>query len=299
MSNNIVQSKQPGVLFARYEQAIPVRGCKFSLSHIKDFYREIEKINKKFGESVILGLPRIEEMTDEQWQEHKDFLLEDGFRLTVTIIGWEDQSVYGDTAEIFDDEEIPKPIKSIHFNNITSFSRHAEGREPLNRVSVTIDFEKPSLFDPNPLVSEATQNDGIVNISASDITFFKAAQHSVEKNLLKNKTWYAAIHRNFAYDFGVWFIAMPLAIYFSGYYMNVILPEGSPFDIYRWPLFVYLAGLCLVIYRALTLYAKWAFPVNVLVENHDRALKHRLALGAVIIWLFWQILGTGYDLIVR
>ena len=63
-------------------------------------------------------------------------------------------------------------------------------------------------------------------------------------------------------------------------------------------MFIYLTGLMLIAYRLLTSYAKWAFPVNVLADNKDTALKHRLALGAIFTWLFYQVASTLYGFIV-
>lgn len=282
-----------------YEVAIPVRGCRLSLENIKDVYRDLLLINKRFGEQVISKIHRDPELTDEQWEERKAFLLDDAFRLTVTIDGLRDQQLYGESSEVFDDPNLPKPIKSIFFTNSTAFQRHANGSDPMNRISVFLDFSKPEVFDPNPLVSAATPNEGKVTVNAQDITFFNAVQKAVEKNITTNKTWYGAIHRNFAYDIGMWLIALPVALYFSAYYMDQLIPAGDRFALFRWPLFIYLVGLSLILYRALTAYAKWAFPVNVLEENKDRAWKHRLALGGFAVWIFYEIASTVSSIIVR
>ena len=81
--------------------------------------------------------------------------------------------------------------------------------------------------------------------------------------------------------------------------MNELIPENSAFQLFRWPLFFYFVGLSLMIYRALTAYAKWAFPVNVLEENKDSALKHRLALGAFLTWLFFEVASTLPGIVVN
>ncbi|MBU4528452.1 MAG: hypothetical protein KUA43_09715 [Hoeflea sp.] len=106
---------------AWYEEVIPVRGCKLSMGNIKDFYRDLSAINRKFGEQVISGLPRNDAMSDEEWNSHKSTLLDDAFCLTITINGIRDQKLYGESLEIFDDIELPKPIESIFFTNNNSF----------------------------------------------------------------------------------------------------------------------------------------------------------------------------------
>lgn len=280
-----------------YEEEIPVRGCHLTLDNIKEAYRDLQAINRKFGEQIVATVPRSPDMTDQQWEAHKAFLLSDAFCLTTTVNGLRDEQLYGETVDVFDSPNLPKPIKSIFFTAANSFKRHANGNEPTNRISVFLDFGKPELFDPNPLVSAATPNEGNVTVNAQDITYFNAVQKAVEKRLTSNRTWYGAIHRNFAYDVGMWFLALPVALYFSAFYMNQIIPTGSKFELFRWPLFVYFVGLSLIAYRALMAYAKWAFPVNILAENKDKALKHRLALGGLTSWLFYQVASTVYSMV--
>lgn len=281
-----------------YEEAIPVRGCHLTLENVKDVYRDLQAINRKFGEQIISSIPRNTEMTDKEWEAHKAFLLKDAFCLAIIVRGVRDEQLYDEAVEVFDSPSLPRPIKSIFFTNAISFKKHSNGNEPVNRVSVFLDFGKPDAFDPNPLVSAATPNEGNVTVNAQDITFFNAVQKVVEKRLTANKTWYGAIHRNFAYDVGMWFVALPAALYFSALYMDKVIPIGSKFDLFRWPLFVYFVGLSLIAYRGLTAYAKWAFPVNVLAENKDKALAHRLALGGFTSWLFYKVASTVYGIII-
>lgn len=279
----------------RYEVVVPVRGCHLSLTTIKTFYLELLAINRTFGEKLVSLLDNESDMTAEQWNQHKAFLLNDAFCITTTIRGLGDQIIFGRTADIFDNINLPKPIQSIYLTNITAFSPYARGDDPNNSIEVLFDFTKPNLFDANPLVSEATENDGNVTVKAGDIAFFNAVQNSVEKLIKDHKHWYSFIHRNFAYDFGLWFFALPISLYFSAYFMDRIIPSGSEHDLFRWPLFGYFVGLSLIIYRGLIAYAKWAFPVNTLKENHDKALTHRLAIGAVAVWLLYGIAGKIFD----
>lgn len=296
MTENILETTNRNPV-GWYEEIIPIRGCKLSLAHVKDAYRDLDTINRRYGEQIVSTLPPKPDMSEEEWGKYKAYLLDDAFRLTITVNGLHDQQLYGETVNLFDDPNLPKPIKSIFFTNVVSFRRHANGNEPANRISVFLDFGKPELFDPNPLVSAATPNESNVKINAEDITFFNAVQRAVEKKLTTHKAWSSAIHRNFAYDIGMWLVALPLSLYFSAYYMDQLIPLGTKFELFRWPLFTYLVGISVLLYRALTAYTKWAFPVNVLEENKDRGLKHRIALGGIISWLFYMVASTVFGTI--
>ncbi|MEP3123565.1 MAG: hypothetical protein ABJO52_16955 [Nisaea sp.] len=296
VSNTLVPAVRQS--FAWHEDRIPVRGCRFSLDSIKEFAKDILAINMKMGEQVIGSLECDEDLTDEEWDMRKEKLKNDAFCLTITVNGFNDRKLYSETVDVFDDPELPKPIRSIYFTNINSFRRNANEVLPKNRVEVFLDFGKPDLLDPSPLLSEATPNVSNVKIHAEDITFFNAVQHSVQKKLNSRKAWYGSLHRNFAYDLGLWFLAAPTALYFSTYYMDQLIPVGDKLEVFRWPLFIYFMGLCLILYRVLNSYAKWAFPVNSLDENQDRALRHRVALGGFGSWLVYSLGSTVYDIIV-
>lgn len=281
-----------------FEEVIPVRGCHMSLESLRDVYRELSDINREFGKRIIADLQPNENMTEKEWADRKVFLLDDAFRLTVTIIGHQDQQVYAEGPDIFSSQNLPKHIKKIFFTNITAYRRHAGGDEPRNQFQVMLDFDKPELLDPNPLVSSATPNESSVSIRADDISFFRAVQHVVNAKLLSQRSWHRFLHKNFAYDLGIWILAFPIGLYFSTYYMDKLFPIGSRLSSFRPAFFVYTTGMALLMYRFLSSYAKWAFPVNVLTDNKDRSLRHRLALGAFAAWLFYNIADTLYELMV-
>ena len=280
-----------------FEEVTPVRGCHLTLASVKEVYLELSRINQEYGQRLIAELNRDDNMTDEQWAASQKIWLSDAFRLTVTITGHQDPRVYAEDAEIFTSNNLPSQIKSIYFNNITAFRRNANGTVPMNRIEVTLDFGKPDLLDPNPLVSAATPNDSKVHINGGDVSFVRAMQQVIDKKLTNRRTWYGFLHKNFVYDLGMWVIALPVALFFATYYADRYFPASSQLASFKWPFFIYMTGMILVSYRLISSYAKWAFPVNVLSENKDKALKHRLVIGGFGAWLFYKIADTLYGLI--
>ncbi|MEO0891784.1 MAG: hypothetical protein AAFY35_04245 [Pseudomonadota bacterium] len=280
-----------------FEETIPVRGCRLSLEEIKTLYEELGSINRKYGKEIIATLPRDQEMSDQEWENYKAFLLQDAFCLTVSIKGDQDQQLYGESAEIFESSSLPNPIKAIYFNNITAWRRHASDTYPVNRMEVSLDFNKPPLLDPTSVLSAPTPNNSNVSVRANDMTFFRAVRQVLNTKLLNRRTWYSAIHRSFAYDAGIWLIALPSGLIVATHYMEVFFPAGSTWEAYRWAFFLYALGLVVLGYRFLSGYVKWAFPVNVLSDNKDRSLRHRLALGGIFAWLFYKAIDAIYELI--
>jgi hypothetical protein len=279
-----------------FEGFVSARGHSLSLADVKAIYQELSVINRKFGENTISTLPKETKMSDEDWKRHKAFLLEDAFCRTVSIWGGEDQQLFGENADIFESDNLPQPIQKIYFNNITAWQRHAPNSNPQNLIEVELDFSKPPLLDPFSVLSEPTPNTSHVTIRSHDMTFYKAARHVVDTMLARRRTWYAAIHKSFAYDLGVWLVALPAGLVIVSYYMELWLPVGGNLEAYRWAFFIYALGVVVFGYRFLTGYAKWAFPVNVLTDNKDRSLQHRIALGGVFVWLAYKAADTIYAL---
>lgn len=281
-----------------FEDRIPIRGCRFDLATIKEVYRELSRINAEYGQRLVADLVRDEDMSDEEWDNHKKQVHDDAFRLTVSIAGHRDQMVYAEDADIFTSQNLPHPIKSIYFNNITAFRRNANGNNPPNRIEVTLDFDKPAMLDPNPLVSEATKNGSEVTINADEISYFRAVQQVIHNKLTSRRTGYRFLHYKFIYDIGLWLLALPFALIVSTHYMDKFLPLDGDHASLRWAFFIYSVGCLGISYRLLTSYTKWAFPVNVLSENKDRALKHRLIIGGIVAWVLYKIADTMYELVI-
>jgi hypothetical protein len=265
-----------------WEDTIPIRGCELSLPQIKMAYREFSDLARQEGERIIAALRRPDGVSEEQFEENNRRLKEDAFRITVSVIGMDGQVEYDEFEQIFASSHLPVPIRTIYFTNITAFRRNANGNEPVNRFQVWLHFDKPPLFDPSSLLSAPTPNSSQVAINADQIAFFRAAQRIVTERLLTRRQWYSFIHEKFSYDAGLWLLALPYALYWVTVYNDYLLPEGSAHATFRWALFIYGVGISLIAYRTLTGYIKWAFPVNVLAENKDRALRHRVILGTIV-----------------
>ncbi len=210
------------------------------------------------------------------------FLKDDAFRITVSIIGFDGQTTYGETDDIFDSKNLPIPIKTIFFTNSNSYKKHSNGTEPPNRFLACIHFDKPPLFDPNPLVSHPTQNYSQFTINAREIGYYRAVQRIADRRIGSNKKWYSFLHQKFAYDAGLWFFALAYSLYWITIANDYLFPSEGMHASFRVAAFIYGLGLSLIAYRALFSYVKWAFPVNVLDENKDKASWHRLTLAAIL-----------------
>ncbi|WCS26534.1 hypothetical protein LOK46_06775 [Methylobacterium sp. NMS14P] len=261
---------------------LPVRGYAFSLPSIKQAFREFQQLALDDGRKMLSRMAKPDGKDPAEWQAELSALEKKAFLVTVSIIGKDGVTKYGQTEDIFESKDLPFPINTIYFTNQNSFRAHANGNIPINRFEIWLEFGKPPIFDTNPLQSEPTPNGSRVFINANELGFFRACQHVVSSRVKQNSNWYKPIHGRFAYDFGLWFIALPYALYVVTSSINTFAPLNGPTESYRVPAFIYGLGLSLIVYRTLFTYLKWAYPVNVLDENKDTALKHRIIFGGLI-----------------
>lgn len=282
-SDALVKEPKPDIQW--YEDDILLRGCHLTLPQIKLAYRELAVLTKHEGERIVGSLQKMEGESDEQFRERVLFLKDDAFRITVSIIGFDKQTTYGEKEEIFDSKNLPMPIRTVFFTNANSFKRHASGNEPPNRFSVWLHFDKPPLFDPYPLVSEPTRNASEARINSNDLGYYRAVQNIIKLRLGSHRKWYCFIHEKFAYDLGLWFFALPYSLYWVTIYNDWLFPSDGKYASFRVAFYIYSMGMSLLAYRALFSYVKWAFPVNVLDENKDLATRHRVMLGAIVFGL--------------
>lgn len=294
MSTEVLNNKMGGDV-RHYEDEIEIRGCQLSLSQIKSAFREFRMLVDSEAERIIPKLQRPEGMTDAELLERNERIRKSAFRVTTSIIGFDGQVAYDDKEELFDSTNLPLPIKTVFFTNTTAWQRESPDTEPPNRFSVWLNFQKPPLFDPNPLVSHPTPNESRVQVSADDIGFFRAIQNIVSSKIKPKKKWHSFIHQKFAYDIGLWFLSLPFSLYWITVFMDVLFPSDGPNSSFRIPFYIYSLGFSLLLYRSLYGYLKWAFPVNTLRENEDKAWLHRTFLGAILFSLFGSSLWSAIE----
>ena len=184
---------------------------------------------------------------------------------------------------------------NIFYERKLLIRRMANGNLPPNGFQLWIDFGKPPLFDPNPLVAQPTLNASNAKLKARDITYFRATQNVFNTLVSKHRHWYSFIHAKFAYDAGLWLIGAPYILYMVTVYSDKFFPSSGPHSSFRVAFYIYGIGVGLMLYRFLYGYLRWAFPVNVLKENKDTATKHRAFFAAIITAMIIHLLVSVFD----
>lgn len=230
--------------------------------------------------------------SDEEFEKNKG-ILRDGFRLRPTVLGHNGQELFGFVDEVFSSPNFPDAVKSIYVNSAI-FLRAVHNYNVRNSFEMFLDFSRPEIFDFNLMPSFGTPNGSNIKANGTDPTWVNGLFHEVRRFVTDHAAVAPWIHKHSVYDILLWFIGYPVA-FWTCYKAAPFLPSPSgvgPF--LRAALYVYLFLIVLVSFRALFHYGRWAFPRLEYRYPKDRALQHRIALGALSLSLVGSLI---YDVL--
>ena len=263
---------------------IPLHSILISIQDVKRIFERLLRHVEEQADREIAALQKPEGQSEEDFDKKKAIIKNEAFRITVTIRGKSGEAIFGDSAEIFKSPNIPEEISSIFMTNIVAYEGFAN-EKPINSFDLQIDFSKPPLLDSKNWVSAPTTNLSELNISGERESWVASIEDAVIGVLRNRKTRRSLIHQAFVYDFGLFIIGVPFALYIcwrlSGYVEAYL---GSINHFLSAAAYVYLFFVVLWIYRILFGYTKWAFPTVELVESKNVARRHRA---------FWYVIVVG------
>ena len=263
---------------------IPLRSISLSWSDvIRIFERLLRHVNEQ-ADQEIGQFVKPESQTEAQFEAYKEKTRADAFRITVTIRGRDNESLFGDDVELFHSSNLPDVISLIYMTNAVAYKGVA-GIKPLNAFELQLDFSKPPLLDSSNLVSRPTQNLSHLTVDGdrdSWVASISDAVMGVIDNRRNKRTW---VHRAFVYDFGLLLLGLPAGLYgcwrLSGLIENYL---GSINSFLSAAGYLYVVVAIAWAYRIFFGYTKWAFPTVELIDGKDSAKKHRA---------FWYLIATG------
>ena len=275
------------------KKTIPLKGISISVEDVRRIVQRllphVEKEGHHEVEQLLASGPY-----DQERHVQLDLQREQAYRITITIVGRDGESLFGYGAEVFDSLNIPTPIESIFITNSTAYQT-VTGRNPLNIFTLHLDFSVPPLVDNNNPVSNPTPNFSNLTIEGDRNTWVPLIQDAVTDIIGKKTNRRSSIHAANIYDIGLWILCFPVAIYScwrSSKIVETYLGVHSSFI--SAAAYVYIVLMVLLLYRIVFGFAKWAFPIVELTDNEDRSKTYRKVLGAILLTLIGSAI---YDLL--
>lgn len=264
-----------------------------TLAAVRKIYSDLAMIVNKKCDEVVAALVKPAHYTQEQFETERTQIRKNAFKVTVTISGNDGNNAYGETLNLFSSEILPAPVLSIYMTNTTAYVGVFK-QNPPDSFALLLDFGKPPIFDWSNIVSSPTTNNSNLSISGLDLTFVRSVEASIINALQQERPLWKFIHAPFVYDMGLWFIAMPYAIYLLSSAINWISAKMPRLEEFKFALYIYAFVIFLSLYRFLFQYIKWVFPLNVYAENEDSSAVHRAIIVTILLGLVGNVI---YDFI--
>jgi len=273
---------------------IPIKAIRISLDDIRRVYDRLKIQVDAEAERILAKFVKPDDKRESDFVAEKADLKSRAFRITVTVGGRDGSSLFGDDTEIFSSPNLPDQIAYVYMTNVVAFELVAN-EKPVNRFSLNLDFSEPPLLDANNFVSGPTPNNSNLQVDGDNDAWVSAVHEAVDGIIRNRRTGRRLIHKAFAYDFGMFVIALPFAFWLCSKLSGPIEAWfGSLHSVISAGAYVYTFFVVLFAYRVLFGYTKWAFPTVEITNNVDHSSRHRFFLECYYSWATGQR-GLGAD----
>jgi hypothetical protein len=266
-------------LITFFERQEPLRGYTVSL---QDLRKLLQRLFELEAESHRRELHRLKERADisEEDKTKLEAIIRRAHTLWTSVHGANGEQFFANSMTTLPEEQLPKEITRFMTGNINPY-RSMLNREPSEGFQVILDFSRPPFLDWNNPVSSPTANESNV-LAKGDQVWTGAVVKCVEDELRSCRNRRQFFHRPFAYDMGLFCLALPL-MFLVAKQLSTPIAEfaGTGTTTLSVMLYVYLFFGMAWTYRIIFSYARWAFPVMETVAARQRRGIHRWVLGTI------------------
>jgi len=259
-----------------------------------DLYRLLQILQERSHAAGDLEVNNFQQLdqTDVIFEENKKTIKE-GFELKITLVSSDEQEFWGTIDEVFESPNYPTEVKSIYIGSEIPL-QVSYNFYPRNSFQLFIDFSKLELFNLSFLPSQATPNESKMVVQGYDSTWVNGLYHEIDMFLKKHPARLTWIHKHSIYDLLLWLLGFPFGFWVTYKLSGLLIKTFSQFSIFvQNAAYVYVFLASLVLFRLLFHYARWVQPPVEYIGPTNKALKHRVIVGAVILGLIITLI---YDL---
>ena len=154
-----------------------------------------------------------------------------------------------------------------------------------NRVTLVLDFSRPTILDFSKLPTNATENASNFQIVAASESWFTTLNTRLTQLFDERRTPVDWLHQTGMYDLLLFILGLPLALWidyrFSPAIDRLMLPVVLAAGLY---VYLFFAGL--FIFRGAFTYSRWVFPKVEMQTEASPPLRHRAVWFAIMIGVF-------------
>lgn len=213
--------------------------------------------------------------------------------LQVTVIGSQNDELFGSIDEIFKSPSLPEKILSVYVNSKLIYDSKFN-HIPSNFFSLLIDFRKQKILDFSFQPSERTFNESEFVVEGSDKMWVNGVYFEIDSFIKSKPSKFPNIHKGGIYDILVWFFGIPFGFWLCYQVVQLKFPflSARPFVENIFLTYCFFVGLFFL--RILFHYFRWVYPMIEYKNKKDRSLGHQAAILSISIGLISKII---YDFI--
>ncbi len=233
--------------------------------------------------------------TEEKFENPQQAIqnLETCAELKITIIGNQNEELFGSINDVFNSTSFPESIVSIYLHSELQYTTRFK-HYPENSFSLFIDFTKPKIFDFSFQPGERTPNNSRFEVQGSDNTWVNGVFHEIDFFLRNRPSKFPSIHKGSIYDIIVWFLGIPLGFWTCYKVLNYKIIFFSNHHFIESVFLTYCFLLTLFVLRILFHYFRWVYPMIEYRSKKNRSIAHQLALFSITLSLIGKFI---YDMI--
>lgn len=269
-----------------------IRSLSISKSDLKKLLEILQERNRSAGDIEISHFKQMDQ-TDEQFEQNKK-TLKNGFELRITVNSKDGVELFGSIDDIFNSPNFPDDIGSIYVNSDTVLKANYN-YSPGNHFSFFLDFNKPEPLNFSFLPSQATPNNSNISVVGFDATWAHGVFNEFDSFLKKHPSKLTWLHKHSIYDLLLWIVGFPFGFWACSQLsplLNKVFGHFSSFVQSASYVYIFLASVFL--FRILFHYTRWIWPLIEYQSPQNKAFKHRITLGTIILGLVSAIF---YDII--
>ena len=234
---------------------------------------EIEE--KHFDKLRLQAKPQTEEQVEKAKKD-----LREGFRLFITVSGIDGTELTGNIEDIFASPNFPDEVKTLFFSTDIPLQKY--NYYPRNKMTLFLDFERPSVLNFSIMPSQETANASNIEVNGSDATWVNGVFQEFINYVSRYPSTIPWLHRHTVYDVLVWILGLPLGFWICSkisHFIEIQLFTYSPF--LQAALYVYIFLASLILLRVAFHYARWIWPLTEFQSERSTSRKHKAIFGII------------------
>jgi len=225
----------------------PIKACRMRRDDLARLYRIINdrqiEAGQMFTQQVLIQQPT---ESNEQFQDRRTRVA-NTFITIVTVTGSNNEAVIESGEHFLASDNIPDKILTVFYSTITGPNSIGIATPP-NRMTLLLDFSRPTILDFSKLPTYATENTSHFQIFAASEPWFTTLNTRLTEFFNARRTGFNWLHQQGIYDLSLLIVGLPFALWLD-YRLSTNIDTLTMLTVLKSGLYIYIFIAALFIFR--------------------------------------------------